>query len=53
VTNQLQKIKGLEVVANAIYTQKIDELRGEARKRMNDENNDAFRLLQILEHLRK
>lgn len=43
----------LELVINKEYTKRVDELRLQARKRMNDENNPAFRLLQILEHLKR
>lgn len=42
----------LERVINSVYAQRIDLLRMEARRRTNEEGNDAFRLLQILEHLR-
>ena len=52
VTERLSRIDGLEVIINQDYTQRIDGLRERARIRANDENNDAFRLLQILEHLR-
>ena len=43
----------LELVINMEYAERVDELRKAARTRKNDENNPAFRLLQILEHLRR
>ncbi|HEX8672098.1 MAG TPA: hypothetical protein VF710_09425 [Longimicrobium sp.] len=42
----------LELVINAEYKTRIHTLQQEARKRKNDENNPAFRLLQILAHMR-
>lgn len=42
----------LELIINEEYTKRIDVLRREARMRKNDENNPAFRLLQILAHMR-
>lgn len=53
ITEGLGKIKGLELIINEKYTEKIDELRKEASKRKNDEGNPFFRTLQILEHLRR
>lgn len=52
ITNALLEHRELELVINENYKAKIDELRREARNRTNDEGNDAFRLLQILESLR-
>ncbi|MGV3709054.1 MAG: hypothetical protein ACO1Q7_09440 [Gemmatimonas sp.] len=43
----------LELIINAQYTQRIEELRVAARDRQNDEGNSAFRLLQILEALKR
>lgn len=51
-TRELGKIRGLELVINEDYAARIEELRSEAGKRANDEGNFAFRVLQILEHLR-
>lgn len=48
----LSEIEGIELIINQGYTARINELRAAARQRANDENNDAFRLLQILERLR-
>jgi hypothetical protein len=42
----------LEIIINAEYAKRISQLRAEARLRKNNEGNPAFRLLQILEHLR-
>lgn len=53
IAAQLAGIEGLELVVNLDYSECVTKLRHAARTRMNDENNDAFRLLQILEHLRK
>lgn len=53
ITQQLSKIKGLELVINKDYTSCINELRKMARKRKNDTGNSFFRALQILEHLRE
>jgi len=41
------------LVINNAYAERVDELRAEARVRKNNEGNDVFRLLQILEHLRR
>ena len=43
----------LELVINNAYAERVDELRAEASVRKNNEGNDVFRLLQILEHLRR
>jgi hypothetical protein len=43
----------LEVIVNAEYAARVDRLREEAKRRMNDEGNPVFRVLQILEHLRR
>jgi hypothetical protein len=42
----------LELVINAEYSKRINELRKIAGMRKNDENNPAFRLLQILAHMK-
>jgi hypothetical protein len=46
-------MEGLETVINEEYAGCIDELRQAAKQRANDEGNVAFRVLQILEHLRR
>jgi hypothetical protein len=43
---------GLELVINGQYAKRVGRLREAAGRRKNDEGNDVFRLLQILEHLR-
>ena len=49
----LGRIQGLELVINEDYSQRIEELREEAGKDPRPTSNSAFRLLQILEHLRE
>lgn len=53
ITNRLQQIRGLELIINKAYTQCIEELRVHARNTTHDTNNPFFRVLQILEHLKK
>ena len=53
ITSELKKIDGLELVINEEYAQYIDELKEKAKKKTNDEGNPFFRMLQILEHLRR
>lgn len=53
LSEKLGRIEGLELVINEGYTERIAELRREAKKSPRPTNNSAFRLLQILEHLRK
>ena len=53
ITSELGRIRGLELVINEEYTQRIDELKEKARELTNDVGNPFFRMLQILEHLRK
>jgi len=53
VTKELEKIDGLELVINKKYTQCIDELRLKAKELTNDVGNPFFRMLQILEHLKR
>jgi hypothetical protein len=52
ITRGLNKIEGLEIIINKKYTDRINELRAEARIRTNDMGNPFFRVLQILERLR-
>lgn len=49
----LGKIEKLELVINEDYSRRIEELREEARKDPRATSNSAFRLLQILGHLRE
>lgn len=50
---ELKKIKGLELVINDRYSACVDELLERAGKVTYDTNNPAFRMLQILGHLRR
>lgn len=43
---------GFELFINSMYRDAIDELRELASSSTSDANNPAFRLLQILEHMR-
>ncbi len=53
LTENLAKVDGLELVINAEYSQSVDELRERARETIRDIGNPFFRVLQILEHLRR
>ena len=53
ITSELGKIGGLELVINEKYAQYIDELRKKAKELTHDVGNPFFRMLQILEHLRR
>ena len=53
ITRELEKVNGLELVINEKYAQGIDELREKAKELTNDAGNPFFRMLQILEHLRR
>ena len=52
ITQELQRMTGLELVINREYKARIDELREKAKTMANDTGNPFFRVLQILEHLR-
>lgn len=52
MTDMLKALPELELVINHTYTEKVNQLRAIAKKHQNDESNDAFRMLQILECLR-
>ncbi len=49
----LEEIYGNNLMINTRYTEAIDALRTEAKKHSSDANNPAFRVLQILEHMRR
>jgi hypothetical protein len=49
---RLKSIDGLELFINGSYREAVDRLRLRAKSSTSDENNPAFRVLQILEHLR-
>lgn len=53
MTKGLAEIGGLELIINAEYARRINELRGHAKTLTHDAGNPAFRLLQILEHVRE
>jgi len=50
---ELKRIRGLELVINDRYSACVDELLERASKVTYDTNNSAFRMLQILGHLRR
>jgi len=54
LTLKLKELEGhdVELVVNEKYAERIEELRKVAREKKNDTGNDAFRLLQILAHVR-
>ena len=52
VFNKNKKFNGLKFVINEKYTECINELREKAKELSNDTGNTAFRLLQIIEHLK-
>lgn len=53
VRQELEKIKGLELVINKDYADYIEALKELAKKGTHDTGNPAFRVLQILGHLRE
>lgn len=55
LTSQLAELEatGVELVVNRKYAERIKELAKVAHKKANDTGNPAFRILQILEHLRE
>ena len=53
ITEELGKIKGLELVINSEYTSCVNELRQMAKIMSNDTVNPFFQVLQILERLRE
>ena len=52
LTTNLRQISGLELFINGRYKESVDKLRDLAHKQAQDTQNPAFRMLQILEHLR-
>ncbi len=52
LVTRLKNINGLEFVINEDYAERIKILRGKAKEFSHDTGNPAFRLLQILEHVR-
>jgi len=55
LTAQLKDFEdtGVEVVINEEYAERVEELKKAAHERENNSGNPAFRLLQILAHVRK
>lgn len=53
ITENLEKIKDFQLIINFEYTKRIEELRKLAKETEKDTNNPFFRILQILERLRK
>lgn len=53
LVDELKRVKGLNLVINKDYTDCVDELKKKAKETKSDTNNPAFRVLQILEHLRR
>ena len=51
-TKKLAEIAGLELVINGIYKAKISKLQEMAETKTYDTQNPAFRVLQILAHMR-
>jgi hypothetical protein len=49
----LKQLSGFELFINEQYAAAVDRLREKARNSTADANNPAFRVLQILEHLRR
>ncbi len=52
LTAGLNAIEGLQLVINAEYTRRINEVLTRAKNDRRSTSNSAFRLLQIVEHLR-
>lgn len=52
VESELRKVKGLELVINKDYATYIRELQDRARNESHQTGNPAFRVFQILGHLR-
>jgi hypothetical protein len=52
VETGLNKLQGLDLVINKKYAENIEALKGLARNGTHDTGNPAFRILQILGHLK-
>jgi hypothetical protein len=52
ITNNLAKIKGLQLIINGEYKKRFEELRVLASLTTHDARNPVFRVLQIMGHLR-
>lgn len=53
ITKQLNRLGSLELVINDTYTKRVRELQELAKRETHDARNPVFRVLQILEHLKK
>ena len=53
LADRLRHIRGLELVINGEYSKRINLLQSKARLYSHDLGNPAFRVFQILEHMRK
>jgi hypothetical protein len=53
LSRTIEDIDGLVPVINEEYTRRVEELRLLAMKMKNDTRNPFFRMLQIMEHLRR
>ena len=53
ITEHLEHIDSLELIINSEYTNRIEKLRLLAKNTTHDARNPFFRMLQIMEHLRK
>lgn len=53
ITNELAKMRGLQVLINGDYAACVDEIREKAKQETFDIGNPFFRMLQILEHMRR
>ena len=52
LTENLNKIDGLDLVINGSYRDRVGQLRDRARTEAHDTGNPFFRAMQITEHLR-
>lgn len=53
VTENLSKIKTLDLVINGEYKNRIGQLKDMAKESTHDTKNPFFRMLQIIEHMRE
>ncbi len=53
ITEHLERLQGLDLIINQEYSRRIDELRAMAKETTQDTGDPSFRILQILEHLRR
>ena len=53
VEKKLKEIEGLDLIINKKYTFRVNKLRKIAKKAAHDTGNPFFRVLQVLEHLKK